>query len=52
MMTSKDNVDNGFTDEEKMAMAERAREIASSKKMGPKPNVEDLEKIVQGKSLK
>jgi hypothetical protein len=42
----KDNVNAGFTDEEKLAMAERAKELASIRKKRSKPNPEDSEKEV------
>jgi uncharacterized protein YdhG (YjbR/CyaY superfamily) len=45
-MATKDEENTGFTDEEKMALGERAKELASSRKMGSKPKLEDLEKDV------
>ena len=45
-MATKDRENTGFTDEEKMAMAERAKELASGRKRGSKPKPEDLEKDV------
>ncbi len=45
-MASKKKVKNGFSAEEKKAMMERAKEIALRKKMGPKPSIESLEKMV------
>ncbi|EQB71823.1 MAG: hypothetical protein AMDU1_APLC00017G0010 [Thermoplasmatales archaeon A-plasma] len=45
-MAKKDKVNAGFTDEEKLAMAERAKELASIRKKVSKPNLEDSEKEV------
>lgn len=45
-MASKKKLKSGFSQEEKKAMAERAKEIALTKKMGSKPNVESMEEIV------
>ena len=40
---------SGFTEEEKMAMAERAKELAARRKIGSKPKPEDFEKDVLDK---
>ncbi|MDG7044068.1 MAG: hypothetical protein JRN19_03360 [Nitrososphaerota archaeon] len=45
-METKENANAGFTDEEKKAMAERSKELASIRKRSARPKIEDLEKEV------
>ncbi len=48
-VVKKDNVNSGFTEEEKMAMAEHVKELDIRRMRGPKPKPEDFEKDVLDK---
>ena len=48
-MVKKDDINSGFTEEEKMAMAEHAKELAARRRGRSKPKHEDFEKDVLDK---
>jgi hypothetical protein len=51
-VVKRDNVNSGFTEEEKMAMAEHAKELDTRRMRGPKPKPEDSKRMSLTKLLR